>query len=188
MKALITGASSGIGKEMAIELANRGWDLILVARRMDRLEILKDELGKVDVKCMYCDVSKEEECLRLYEETKSENVDMLINNAGFGAFGYFDEVELERDLSLVDTNVRGVHILTKLFLQDFVKRDSGYILNTGSIAGFMIGPLLSSYYASKHYVVTLTEAIAEELRRKKSKVGISVLCLLSLTRLRGSSS
>lgn len=176
MKALITGASSGIGKEMAIELANRGWDLILVARRVDRLETLKGELGKVDVRCMYCDVSKEEECLRLYEETKNENVDMLINNAGFGAFGYFDEVELERDLRLVDTNVRGVHILTKLFLQDFVKRDSGYILNTGSIAGFMIGPLLSSYYASKHYVVTLTEAIAEELRRKKSKVRISVLC------------
>ncbi len=176
MKALITGASSGIGKEMAIELANRGWDLILVARRMDRLEILKGELSKVDVKCIKCDVSREEECIRLYEETKDDKVDMLINNAGFGAFGYFDEIELSRDLSLVDTNIRAVHILTKLFLEDFVKRDRGYILNTGSIAGFMIGPLLSSYYASKHYVVTLTEAIYEELRRKKSKVKVAVLC------------
>ncbi len=176
MKALITGASSGIGKEMAIELANRGWDLILVARRMDRLEALKAELDKVEVKCICCDVSKEEECRRLYEETKSEQVDMLINNAGFGAFGYFDEVELERELSLIDTNIRAVHILTKLFLKDFMKRDSGYILNTGSIAGFLIGPLLSSYYSSKHYVVTLSEAIGEELRRKKSKVKISVLC------------
>ncbi len=176
MKALVTGASSGIGKEMAIELANRGWDLILVARRLDRLEILKDELKKVDVKCICCDVSKEEECYKLYEETKDDSVDMLINNAGFGAFGYFDEVDLERELSLIDTNIRAVHILTKLFLKDFIKRDSGYILNTGSIAGFMIGPLLSSYYSSKHYVVTLTEAIREELRRKNSKVKISVLC------------
>ncbi|MDO5123430.1 MAG: SDR family oxidoreductase [Eubacteriales bacterium] len=176
MKALITGASSGIGREMAKELASRGWDLIIVARRTAKLEQLKAELTSVNVKCISCDVSKEEECLRLYEETKDDNIDMLINNAGFGAFGYFDEVPLERDLSLVDTNIRAVHILTKLYLRDFVKRDSGYILNTGSIAGFMIGPLLSSYYSSKHYVVTLTEAIYEELRRKKSNVKVSVLC------------
>lgn len=176
MKALITGASSGIGREMARDLAKRGWDLILVARRLEKLEELKDELNTVSVKCIRCDVSKEEECFALYESTKNENIDMLINNAGFGAFGPFDEVSLERELQLIDTNIRGLHILTKLFLQDFVKRDSGYILNTGSIAGFMIGPLLSSYYSSKHYVVTLTEAIYEELRRKGSKVKVSVLC------------
>lgn len=176
MKALITGASSGIGREMARDLAKRGWDLILVARRLEKLEELKDELNTVSVKCIRCDVSKEEECFALYESTKNESIDMLINNAGFGAFGPFDEVSLERELQLIDTNIRGLHILTKLFLQDFVKRDSGYILNTGSIAGFMIGPLLSSYYSSKHYVVTLTEAIYEELRRKGSKVKVSVLC------------
>ena len=176
MKALITGASSGIGREMARDLAERGYDLILVARRLDRLEALKEELGGVKVRCISCDLSKEEECYSLYEQVKSENIDMLINNAGFGAFGYFDEMDLSRELELINTNIKAVHILTKLFLKDFIKRDSGNILNTGSIAGFMMGPLLSSYYSSKHYVVSLTEAIYEELRRKKSNVKVSVLC------------
>lgn len=176
MKALITGASSGIGREMAKDLARRGYDLILVARRLDRLEKLKEELNTVNVRCISCDLSKEEGCYSLYDQVKDENIDMLINNAGFGAFGYFDEMDLSRELELIDTNIKAVHILTKLFLRDFIKRDSGHILNTGSIAGFMMGPLLSSYYSSKHYVVTLTEAIYEELRRKKSNVKVSVLC------------
>ena len=176
MKALITGASSGIGREMAKDLARRGYDLILVARRLDRLEKLKEELNTVNVRCISCDLSKEEDCYSLYDQVKDENIDMLINNAGFGAFGYFDEMDLSRELELIDTNIKAVHILTKLFLKDFIKRDSGHILNTGSIAGFMMGPLLSSYYSSKHYVVTLTEAIYEELRRKKSNVKVSVLC------------
>ncbi len=176
MKALITGASSGIGKEMARELALRGWDLILVARRYNRLEELAAELSNVSVRCIACDVSSADACRELYEQTKDENIDMLINNAGFGLFGYFDEGDLDRELELIDTNIRAVHILSKLFLRDFIARDSGYILNVGSIAGFMIGPLLSGYYSSKHYVVTLTEAIYEELRRKKSNVKVSVLC------------
>lgn len=176
MKALITGASSGIGREMARELAKRGWDLIIVARRLDRLEKLRSELSLVNVRCYDCDLSQEDECMRLYEDTRDEGVDMLINNAGFGCFGGFDETDLTRELDLINTNIRAVHILTKLFLRDFTARDSGYILNTASIAGFMIGPLLSSYYSSKHYVVTMTEAIYEELRRKKSHVKVSVLC------------
>lgn len=176
MKALITGASSGIGRDMARYLAQKGWDLILVARREDRIKELKQELSEVEVKCIVTDVGKAEDCLALYEMVKDETIDMLINNAGFGLAGEFVKTELDVELNMIDVNVRAVHILTKLFLRDFVARDSGVILNVASSAGFMPGPLLSTYYASKNYVLRLTEAIYEELRRKGSRVKISALC------------
>ena len=177
MKALITGASSGMGRDMARYLANKfGFDLILVARREDRLLALKKELKHVNVRIITLDLSVERNCYKLYEDTKDEQIDFLINNAGFGVYGKFTEAPLERELQLIDTNIRALHILTKLYLKDMVKRDRGYILNVGSIAGFLPGPMLSSYYASKNYVVRLTEAIHEELRRSGSNVKISVLC------------
>ena len=176
MKALITGASSGIGKEFARYLAEKGWDLIICARSTDKLNELKEELSGVNVRVITIDLSREQDAFDLYEHLKDEEIDMLINNAGFGAFGFGVDVPLETELDLIHTNVCAVHILTKLYLQDFVKRDSGMILNVGSIAGFSAGPKLSSYYASKNYVVRYTEALYEELRRKNSKVKISVLC------------
>ncbi|MBQ3418267.1 MAG: SDR family oxidoreductase [Ruminococcus sp.] len=176
MKALITGASSGIGRDMARYLASMGWDLILVARREDRLEELKRELKNVSVRCIKADISSYEECLRLYDETKNEKVDMLINNAGFGLAGEFLKTDLERELQMVDVNVKALHTLTKLYLKDFVARDSGIILNVASSAGFMAGPLMATYYATKNYVLRLSEAISEELRRKGSKVKICALC------------
>lgn len=176
MKALITGASSGLGRDMARILAEKGWDLILTARRLDRLEALAAELSGVHVRVISADLAQSEECLRLYRETAGEGIDLLINNAGFGNFGRFDQTGLERDLDLISTNITAVHMLTKLFLCDFLKRDSGRILNVASSAGFMAGPMLSGYYASKNYVVRLTEAIYEELRRQKSRVRVSLLC------------
>ncbi|WP_085834251.1 SDR family NAD(P)-dependent oxidoreductase [Clostridium merdae] len=175
MKALITGASSGIGRDMARILSRRGYDLILVARRRDRLEELQHHLPS-NVKIICCDLRDEKACFALYEQAKGENIDILINNAGFGLFGSFLETDLHRELELLDVNVRAVHILTKLFLRDFVKRDSGYILNVSSSAAFLPGPLLSSYYASKAYVLRLTQAVGEELRRKGSHVYIGALC------------
>lgn len=175
MKALITGASSGIGRDMAVILSKMGYDLIIVARRLERLERLKAELAG-NVRCISADLSDRAECMRVYEETKNEQIDFLINNAGFGNFGRFTDTSLEKDLELIDTNICAVHILTKLFLKDFVKRDSGRILNVASSAGFMPGPMLSGYYASKNYVVRLSEAVYEELRRMGSKVKISLLC------------
>lgn len=175
MKALITGASSGIGRDIARALVCRGWDVILVARRADRLLELKKELGK-HARCVRCDVSKEEECIKLHEVMQGEDIEMLVNCAGFGLCGYFTETSLDRELQMIDTNIRGLHILTKLFLGDFVLRDSGYILNVASVAGFMPGPLMATYYATKNYVVALTAAVYEELRRKGSKVRISALC------------
>ena len=176
MKALVTGASSGIGKEIAKYLATLGYDLIIVARNTDKLNKLKAEIKEVDVRVITLDLSREQDSLDLYEHLKDEQIDFLVNNAGFGAYGRFTEVSLEKELDLIHTNVSAVHILTKLFLQDMVKRNSGYILNVGSAAGFLAGPTFSSYYASKNYVVRLTQAIHEELRRDKINVGVSVLC------------
>lgn len=175
MKALITGASSGIGRDIARYLSSLGYDLILVARRENRLEELKNQL-KTDCRIICLDLSKEENSFKLYQMTKEENVDFLVNNAGFGVCGNFCDVPLDEEIRLIDTNIKAMHILFKLYLKDMVKRNSGYIINVGSLAGFMAGPVFSSYYASKNYVVRLTEAVYEELRRSKSKVKVSVLC------------
>lgn len=176
MKALITGASSGIGKEFARILAARGCDLIIAARSTGKLSDLKNELQQVNVRVITVDLSHEQEAFDLYEQLRSEPIDIVINNAGFGAYGAFENVPLERELEMIHTNVCAVHILTKLFLKDMLARNSGTILNVGSMAGFSAGPKMSAYYASKNYVVRLTEAIHEELRRSKSKVKVSVLC------------
>lgn len=176
MKALITGASSGIGREIAKYLASLNYDLIIVARNTEKLNQLKSEIKNVDVRVITLDLSREQDALDLYEHLKGDRIDFLVNNAGFGAYGKFTEVPLETELALIHTNVCAVHILTKLYLKEMVARNSGYILNVGSAAGFLAGPTFSSYYASKNYVVRLTQAIHEELRRDKSNVKVSVLC------------
>ena len=153
MKALITGASSGIGKEIARILAAMGYDLIVASRNYDKLTELKAELKNVNVRVITIDLSREQD-----------------------AYGRFLDVPLKKELDLIHTNISAVHILTKCFLQDMVKKNKGYILNVGSSAGFLAGPTFSSYYASKNYVVRLTEAVHEELRRQGSNVKISVLC------------
>lgn len=175
MKVLITGASTGIGRDMARILHHRGAELFLVARSKENLETLKKELdGKPQIISM--DLSFEENCYTLYNSLKNENIDILINNAGFGAFGLFTDLPLDRELNMIDLNVKALHILTKLFLKDFERRNHGYILNVASSAAFLPGPLMSVYYATKAYVMRLTAAISEELRRKKSNVYIGALC------------
>ena len=175
MKALITGATSGIGRDMAVLLAKRGIDLIIASRDTKKMEQLARRLP-VSVRIVTVDLSQEADCFRLYETVKGENIDILINNAGFGAFGPSWEVPLETELNMIDLNIRAVHILTKLFLQDFLERDSGYILNVASSAGFLAGPLMSTYYATKSYVLRFTEAIHEELCQYGSNVKITALC------------
>ena len=105
-----------------------------------------------------------------------EDIDILINNAGFGVFGGFDETDIHKELNMIDVNVKAVHILTKLFLKNFKEKDKGYILNVASSAAFEPGPLMAAYYASKSYVLRLSQSIYEELRRDKSHVHISCLC------------
>lgn len=175
MKALVTGASSGIGYEISKYLAKRGYDIIVVARNRQALENLKSEIKtNVQIACM--DLSVVDNCVKLYENFKDENIDVLINNAGFGMYGNFDILDMNKEIEMINVNILACDILTKLFLKDMKKRDSGYILNVGSIAGFMPGPLMSSYYASKSYVVKLTQAIRKELKKSKSGVSVSVLC------------
>lgn len=175
MRALITGASSGIGKNMAYVLANKGIDLILVARNKDEMLKIKENV-KVNVEVIELDLLKEKNVFKLYEMCKDGNIDILINNAGFGLFGLFTETDLDRELEMIDLNIKAYHILTKLFLKDFVEKDNGYILNVASSAGFMAGPRLSTYYATKNYVLKLTMAINEELRQSGSNVVVSALC------------
>ena len=176
MKALITGASSGIGLEMAKYLAKKKYELILVARDKEKLEELQKTLN-TRTKIIALDLSDMQMVKELYVLTKNDDIDILINNAGFGSCGYFDEDSLNTDIKMINTNVVAVHVLTKSYLKDMEKRGSGYILNVASSAGFMPGgPLMATYYATKSYVYSMSNAIYEELRRKKSKVSISVLC------------
>lgn len=173
MKALVTGASSGIGRDIAKELSKKGYELILVARNKEKLEETQKELV-TNSKIICMDLSNNESCIKLKELTG--DVDVLINNAGFGDFGSFEETDLNKELDMIKTNIMAMHILTKIYLKDMKKKDKGYILNVASIAGFLPGPLMSTYYATKAYVVRLTESIREELRRSKSNVKISILC------------
>lgn len=174
MKALITGASSGIGRDIARILSKSGYDLILAARRKDRLDALAKEFE--NCKVVVCDLSDEKEVFGLYEKVKNEDIDILINNAGFGLFGEFSKTDLARELEMIDLNIKAVHILTKLFLSDFKKKNSGYILNVASSAAFFPGPLMSTYYATKAYVQRLTLAVYQELKKEKSGVYIGVFC------------
>ena len=179
MTALVTGASSGIGRDIARSLAKHGINVILTARRRDRLAQLKKELTEkygVKAMCISADLTDERQCMALYRCVKKYDIDILVNNAGFGVFGEFAETDLDREMELIDVNIRAFHILFKLFLRDFRRRDCGYILNSASAAGFMPGPMFSSYYASKAYIVRMTQAVAEELRAEHSNVHVSMLC------------
>lgn len=120
------------------------------------------------------DLSLADNCIELYNMVP--DIDILINNAGFGVCGEFTKTDLEKEIALINTNVQAMHILTKLYLKNMKQKNSGQILNVASIAGFMPGPLMATYYASKAYVVRLSEAIREELKKAKSKVKISILC------------
>lgn len=175
MKALITGASSGIGRDMAYYLSSKNIDLILVGRNINALNSVKNKCS-TNVEIFDMDLSIEENVYKLYEITKDKDIDILINNAGFGLFGNFIETNLDKELNMINLNIVAPHILSKLFLKDFVKRDSGYILNVASSAGFMAGPKLSTYYGTKNYLLKVSLAIYEELRQMKSNVKLSVLC------------
>ena len=173
MKALITGASSGMGRDMAKYLSTYNYELFLVAKDKKKLdEIFKDYKGKI--KTYSFDLTKEEECIKLYKTVQKENIDILINNAGFGDSGNFTETSLDKDIAMIDLNIKAYHILTKLFLRDFTKRNYGRILNVASMAGFMPGPYMATYYATKNYIVSLSLAIYEELKRDHSNVKFNI--------------
>jgi short-subunit dehydrogenase len=173
---LITGASSGIGTEFARAFSKKGCKLILVARRADRLHALAAELG-TPCEVLPADLSEEKEVLRIAELTKDQKVDILINCAGFGLLGAETAVDLAEELNMIDVNIRAVHILTKIFLEQMIARNSGAILNVASSAGLLpAGPYLNTYYATKAYVASFTQGLAAELEDMKRNVYVAALC------------
>ena len=167
--ALITGASSGIGRELATIHAERGGDLIIVARRVEKLNALRDALQskhRVRVHVHAMDLTEPDAPTRLYEAVKNQNltVDYLVNNAGFGGVGKFVERAWSDDRSMIQLNVIALAHLTHLFLPDFIGRGAGRVLNVSSTAGYMPGPLQATYFATKAFVNSFSNALAEELR------------------------
>lgn len=175
MKALVTGASSGIGYQIAKYLSELGHDLILVARNKEQLQKMQEEF-KTDVKIIVADLSDANKVKEVYVLCKNDNIDILINNAGFGKCGKFYDSDLNNEMEMIDLNIKAVHILTKMFLRDMKKKNEGYILNVASSAAFLPGPLMATYYSTKAYVLRLTTALYEELRRDNINVSVSCLC------------
>lgn len=176
MKAtLITGASGGIGEEFARQLAREGSNLFLVARSEDKLKALCDELKakhKIEADFFAIDLGESDADKKLFDETtrRDVEVDLLINNAGFGSMGYFDELDLQRELEMIDLNVRSLAALTHRYLQPMVERKSGAILNVASTAGFQPVPFMATYAATKAFVLSFSEALAEEYRPHNIRV------------------
>jgi len=166
---LVTGASSGIGKEFAILFAEKKYNLVLVARSEDKLNIIAKELEKkfnIKVNVFVCDLSESESSLKLYNEIINENIsiDILINNAGFGDFGKFVNGDLTKYLQMINLNIVALTELTGLFLKDMLKRKEGRILNVASTASFQPMPNFAVYAATKSYVLSFTEALHYELK------------------------
>lgn len=174
--AVVTGASAGLGMEFARSLSAKGYRLILVARREKRLRKLAEQL-KTECEVIEADLTKTEDCYRVMEAVQNRDVEIFINNAGFGEYGRFTETSLDKEMDMIDLNVRAVHLFTKLMLRRMIQKDCGYILNVASCAGLMpAGPYMTAYYATKAYVVSLTRAVAEELRESGSHVYVGCLC------------
>jgi len=177
--ALITGASSGIGLELARVFAREGYDLLITARREQKLLELADELERsyqARVSCFVTDLSVSESPRELYDFAASAglNISVLVNNAGIGDYGFFHESEWDKTATMIDLNMRSLTHLTRLFLPGLISKKRAYVMNVASTAAFQPGPLMSVYYASKHYVLAFSEAIANELA--ETGVTVTTLC------------
>lgn len=168
--ALITGASAGIGRELAKLFANDRWDLVLVARREERLQALAADLEAefegVTAHVLPADLSRAEAPQEILDSLAEDGIviDALVNNAGIGSNGKFWELEAEREIDQIHVNVTSLVHLTRLFLPSMIERGSGYVLNIASTAAFQPGPYMATYYATKAFVVSFTQAIAFELK------------------------
>ncbi|MCA1619996.1 MAG: SDR family oxidoreductase [Acidobacteria bacterium] len=179
LTALVTGASGGIGEELARLFAADGHSLVLVARSRDKLERLADELKEkhgVLARVMASDLARAESPREIFGELEGAGVsiDALVNNAGFGSYGLFAETDLKQELDMLQVNVVALTHLTKLFLPAMLARRRGYVMNVASTAAFQPGPLMAVYYASKAYVLSLSEALSNEC--EGTGVRVSALC------------
>lgn len=177
--ALITGASNGIGLELARVHAQKGDNLVLVARSLDKLETLKKELEakhSISVHNIGIDLSMADAAQKVFDETQSKGIqiDYLINNAGFGDFGMFAETDWNKEQQMIALNITTLTQFTKLYIKEMVKRKSGKIMNVASTAAFQSGPTMAVYYATKAYVLSFSEAVDNEVRDKG--VTVTTLC------------
>lgn len=176
---LITGASAGIGWELARIAAAQGNNLILVARRSERLQQLAQELKShytIDVVVLVKDLSEQDAAAQIFDYCQREQVYVqhLINNAGFGELGFFSDAEVDKQVEMIQVNITALTILTRLFLPSMLAAGYGRILNVASVAAFQPGPLMAVYYATKSYVLHFSEAIANEL--EKTGITVTVAC------------
>lgn len=172
MKILITGASSGIGRDMARYLSSKENELILVSSNKDKLESVSKAL--INSSVYVCDLSNSDNVNKLCEYILKEKPDFVINNAGFGAFGFYDEISLDREIEMINVNIVALHKITKACLEYM---DNGHILNVSSSAGLMPGgPMLNTYYATKNYVRSYSLGLYKELKKKNKNIHISILC------------
>lgn len=177
--ALITGASSGIGYELARIFAEHGYDLVLVSRNEPALHVLAAELSKlhgISAKVIGKDLSLSSAAFEISNQLKRENifVDILVNNAGIGIYGPFSKTDLLLEIRILELNIVALTVLTKLCLVEMIKKKKGKILNVASTAAFLPGPLMAVYYASKAYVLSFSEALSREL--KGSGITVTTLC------------
>jgi len=177
--ALVTGASSGIGRELTRIFAREGYDIVITARREERLMTIKNKLEKEFDNSVFvyaCDLSKSDSPQKLYAYVNSLSIriNVLVNNAGIGDFGFFSKSDQKKNTAMINLNIASLTHLTHIFLPDLMSHDKSYIMNVASTAAFQPGPLMSVYYASKHYVLAFSEAIANELN--ESGVIVSTLC------------
>jgi short-subunit dehydrogenase len=175
MLAVITGASSGIGKELAYRLAEKNYDLVLVARREDRLKEIKKDLEKHDIKInlKVYDIQNINSCEKLMSELKDSKIDLFINNAGFGLYGETLEIQTSKEFDMIDLNIKSLQYLTKEVIKHM---ETGQIINLSSMAAFLPTPFLSSYAASKAYVYSYSQALRYELKRKKIPINVMTVC------------
>lgn len=177
---LITGGSSGIGFALAKIFAQHGYNLVLVASNHEKLDLAKKTLDLIyperSIRIIAKDLSKIESASEIYNllELEKTNITILVNNAGFGGIGNFNETDLSNELRMINVNITALTQLTKYFLKDMIKRKDGKILNVGSIAGLVPGPYMAIYHATKAYVLSFSEALAEEV--KGTGVSVTVLC------------
>jgi uncharacterized protein len=179
MKAAVTGASSGIGEVFARKLASRGYELILIARRRERLELVADALRReygVSVDVWAADLAKAAECDEVARRLASANLDLLVNNAGFGTMGFFHRADLEGQLRMHELHVMATLKLSHSVLPGMVARNSGGLINVSSVASYVVGPGNTSYCATKSWMSAFTEGLHLELRGTGSRVRVQALC------------
>ncbi|AUB31980.1 SDR family NAD(P)-dependent oxidoreductase [Spiroplasma floricola] len=174
--AIVTGASKGLGYAYCEELLKLEYNIIAVARNTDSLQELQKKYSNLKIETWNLDLSDLNNSYKLFEKSKNLDIEIVINNAGYGVWGYFHETDLEKEMNMIDLNIKSLHILTKKFTQYFIQKNKGRVINIASMGSFTPGPVFSSYYASKAYVLSFGIAINTELKKLKSKARVITIC------------